>query len=99
MQLPLIRVCACAHFQAAMKTCEATEQDIVYTNGSTGHVNIKEVTKIREVAFEKHPSEPLVPSCLQLEDSSHLRIVLHGWHRAHNIFVLSSCFLLFLLRV
>lgn len=86
------------HFQAAMQTFEAKEQDMVYSNGSTGHTNVKEVTKIREVAFEKHPSEPLVLFCLQLEDSSFLSIVLNVCHPTCVIIVLSSCFPLFLLR-
>lgn len=44
-----------------MQTYDSKRQDI-YTNGSAGHVNGKESTKMREVAFEKNPSEPLVLS-------------------------------------
>lgn len=32
----------------------------VYTNGSAGHMNGGEYTRMREVAFEKNPSEPMV---------------------------------------
>lgn len=32
----------------------------VYTNGSAGHMNGTEPTRMREVAFEKNPSEPMV---------------------------------------
>lgn len=32
----------------------------VYANGSAGHMNGTEVTKMKEVAFEKNPSEPMV---------------------------------------
>lgn len=32
----------------------------VYTNGSAKHMNGTEQTKMREVAFEKNPSEPMV---------------------------------------
>lgn len=42
-----------------MQAYDSKGQDI-YTNGSAGHVNGKEITKMREVAFEKNPSEPLV---------------------------------------
>lgn len=42
-----------------MQTLEEKDQD-VYTNGSAGYMNGKEAIKMREVAFEKHPSEPMV---------------------------------------
>lgn len=32
----------------------------VYTNGSAGHMNGAELTKMKEVEFEKNPSEPMV---------------------------------------
>lgn len=32
----------------------------VYTNGSAGHMNGAELTRMKEVAFEKSPSEPMV---------------------------------------
>lgn len=32
----------------------------VYTNGSAGHMNGGEYTRMKEVAFEKNPSEPMV---------------------------------------
>lgn len=32
----------------------------VYTNGSARHMNGAELTKMKEVAFEKNPSEPMV---------------------------------------
>jgi len=40
-----------------MQTYDNKGQE-VFTNGSAGHM--KDVTKMREVAFEKNPSEPLV---------------------------------------
>lgn len=32
----------------------------VYTNGSAGHMNGGGYTRMKEVAFEKNPSEPMV---------------------------------------
>lgn len=32
----------------------------IYTNGSAGHMNGTELNKMKEVAFEKNPSEPMV---------------------------------------
>lgn len=73
-----------------MQTFEAKEQDAVYTNGSTGPVNVKEVTKIREVVFEKHPSEPLVLSCVQFQDlTTGLDGVVHQTHISF-VFLFSS---------
>ncbi|KAB5548634.1 hypothetical protein PHYPO_G00057860 [Pangasianodon hypophthalmus] len=65
--------------KAAMQTFEVKEQDTVYTNGSTGHMNGKEVTKMREVAFEKHPSEPLGVT-LKLNEKQKCMVarILHG---------------------
>ncbi|XP_060792499.1 55 kDa erythrocyte membrane protein [Neoarius graeffei] len=65
--------------KAARQTFEVKEQDTVYTNGSTGHMNVKEVTKMREVAFEKHPSEPLGVT-LKLNEKQKCMVarILHG---------------------
>lgn len=49
----------CLHSQAAMQTNNCKGQE-VYTNGSAGYMNNKDVTRMREVAFEKSSSEPLV---------------------------------------
>ncbi|XP_053504271.1 55 kDa erythrocyte membrane protein [Ictalurus furcatus] len=61
------------------QTFEAKEQETVYTNGSTGHMNIKEVSKMREVAFEKHQSEPLGVT-LKLNEKQKCMVarILHG---------------------
>lgn len=48
-----------------------------YTNGSAGHMNGRELTKMKEVAFEKNPSEPMV----------HLTLCLY----THTIFVFFKC--------
>lgn len=45
--------------QAAMQTCENKGAD-VYTNGSAGHVNGTDLTRMKEVEFDKNPSEPMV---------------------------------------
>lgn len=45
--------------QAAMQIYE-TKGAEVYTNGSAGHMNGAEYTRMREVAFEKNQSEPMV---------------------------------------
>lgn len=37
-----------------------TKRAEVHTNGSTGLMNGAELTRMREVAFEKNPSEPMV---------------------------------------
>ena len=42
-----------------MQTYENKGADI-YTNGSAGHMNGAELTRMKEVAFEKNPSEPMV---------------------------------------
>ncbi|KAK3555285.1 hypothetical protein QTP86_014970 [Hemibagrus guttatus] len=65
--------------KAVMQTFEAKEQDTVYANGSTGHMNGKEVTKMREVAFKKHPSEPLGVT-LKLNEKQKCMVarILHG---------------------
>lgn len=45
--------------QAAMQVYENKGAE-VYTNGSAGHMNAAELTRMKEVAFEKNPSEPMV---------------------------------------
>ncbi|TTC00271.1 55 kDa erythrocyte membrane protein [Bagarius yarrelli] len=64
---------------AAVQTFEAKEQETVYSNGSTAHINGKEVMKMREVAFEKHPSEPLGVT-LKLNEKQKCTVarILHG---------------------
>ncbi|XP_056140719.1 55 kDa erythrocyte membrane protein [Lampris incognitus] len=51
----------------------------VYSNGSAGHMNGTELTKMREVAFEKNPSEPLGVT-LKLNDKQRCTVarILHG---------------------
>uniref|UniRef100_A0A665XA83 55 kDa erythrocyte membrane protein n=1 Tax=Echeneis naucrates TaxID=173247 RepID=A0A665XA83_ECHNA len=58
------------------ESCHCTE---VYTNGSAKHVNDKELTKMREVAFEKNPSEPMGIT-LKLNDKQRCTVarILHG---------------------
>lgn len=51
-------ICFCFQ-QAVMQTYENKGADF-YTNGSVGHMNGAELTKMKEVAFEKNPSEPMV---------------------------------------
>ncbi|KAG7484713.1 hypothetical protein MATL_G00053190 [Megalops atlanticus] len=64
--------------KAAMQTYEAKGEE-VYTNGSAGHTNGKELTKMREVAFEKHPSEPMGVT-LKLNERQRCTVarILHG---------------------
>jgi len=45
--------------QAAMQTSDS-QGAAVYTNGSPAHVNGSELSRMKEVAFEKSPSEPMV---------------------------------------
>lgn len=42
-----------------MQTYENKGAD-VHTNASSGHMNGTELTRMKEVAFEKGPSEPMV---------------------------------------
>uniref|UniRef100_A0A8C5HXW2 55 kDa erythrocyte membrane protein n=1 Tax=Gouania willdenowi TaxID=441366 RepID=A0A8C5HXW2_GOUWI len=51
----------------------------VYTNGSVGHVNGTELTRMKEVAFEKNASEPLGVT-LKLNDKQRCTVarILHG---------------------
>ncbi|XP_038550983.1 55 kDa erythrocyte membrane protein-like [Micropterus salmoides] len=51
----------------------------VYANGSAGHMNGTEVTKMKEVAFEKNPSEPMGVT-LKLNDKQRCTVarILHG---------------------
>lgn len=61
-----------------MQVCENTGAE-VFTNGSTGLLNDKEMTKMREVVFEKNPSEPLGVT-LKLNDKQRCTVarILHG---------------------
>lgn len=60
-----------------MQTYENKGAD-VYTNGSAGHINGAELTRMKEVAFEKNPSEPMV---------RHLLPHTHTHTRTHLIFL------------
>ena len=60
-----------------MQTYENKGAD-VYTNGSAGHMNGAELTRMKEVAFEKNPSEPMV---------RHLPPHKHTHTHTHLIFV------------
>lgn len=54
------KCCICFVFkQAAMQTYENKGAD-VYTSVNSGHMNGTELTRMKEVAFEKSPSEPMV---------------------------------------
>uniref|UniRef100_A0A8C4I6Q7 55 kDa erythrocyte membrane protein n=1 Tax=Dicentrarchus labrax TaxID=13489 RepID=A0A8C4I6Q7_DICLA len=50
-----------------------------YTNGSAGHMNGAELTKMKEVEFEKNPSEPMGVT-LKLNDKQRCTVarILHG---------------------
>ncbi|KAK6305443.1 hypothetical protein J4Q44_G00242230 [Coregonus suidteri] len=51
----------------------------VYTNGSAGHMNGTELTRMREVAFEKNPSEPMgVTLKLNGKQKCTVARILHG---------------------
>ncbi|KAM3868668.1 55 kDa erythrocyte membrane protein [Diretmus argenteus] len=60
----------------------------VYTNGSAGHVNGTELTRMKEVAFEKNPSEPMGVT-LKLNEKQRCTVarILHGGmiHRQGSI--------------
>ncbi|XP_029924617.1 55 kDa erythrocyte membrane protein isoform X1 [Myripristis murdjan] len=62
----------------AMQTYENKGAE-VYTNGSAGHMNGTELTKMKEVAFEKNPSEPMGVT-LKLNDKQRCTVarILHG---------------------
>lgn len=45
--------------QAAMQSYENKGAD-VYSNGSAGHIHGAELNRMKEVAFEKSPLEPMV---------------------------------------
>uniref|UniRef100_A0A673B6P7 55 kDa erythrocyte membrane protein n=1 Tax=Sphaeramia orbicularis TaxID=375764 RepID=A0A673B6P7_9TELE len=51
----------------------------VYTNGSAGHMNGTELTRMKEVAFQKNPSEPMGVT-LKLNDKQKCTVarILHG---------------------
>lgn len=61
-----------------MQTYE-TKGAEVYTNGSAGHMNGGEYTRMREVAFEKNQSEPMGVT-LKLNDKQRCTVarILHG---------------------
>lgn len=48
----------------------------VFSNGSAGHINGAELSRMREVAFEKNQSEPLV----------HTHTHTHTLILTHNVF-------------
>lgn len=64
--------------KAAMQMSDGNEQE-VYSNGTTGHSNGPGLIKMREVAFEKHPSEPLGVT-LKLNEKQKCMVarILHG---------------------
>uniref|UniRef100_A0A8C2J684 55 kDa erythrocyte membrane protein n=1 Tax=Cyprinus carpio TaxID=7962 RepID=A0A8C2J684_CYPCA len=64
--------------KAAMQTNKCKGQE-VYTNGSAGYMNNKDVTRMREVAFEKSSSEPLGVT-LKLNERQRCTVarILHG---------------------
>uniref|UniRef100_A0A4W6F5A7 55 kDa erythrocyte membrane protein n=1 Tax=Lates calcarifer TaxID=8187 RepID=A0A4W6F5A7_LATCA len=64
--------------KAAMQTYENKGAE-VYTNGSAGHMNGTELTRMKEVAFEKNPSEPMGVT-LKLNDKQRCTVarILHG---------------------
>lgn len=55
----MLHLCFFFSKQAAMQAYENKGAE-VYTNGSARHMNGAELTKMKEVAFEKNPSEPMV---------------------------------------
>ncbi|XP_046876687.1 55 kDa erythrocyte membrane protein [Hypomesus transpacificus] len=63
--------------KAAMQT--ETKRAEVHTNGSTGLMNGAELTRMREVAFEKNPSEPMGVT-LKLNEKQKCTVarILHG---------------------
>ncbi|KAA8587189.1 hypothetical protein FQN60_001025 [Etheostoma spectabile] len=64
--------------KAAMQTYENKGAE-VYTNGSAGHLNGTELNKMKEVEFEKNPSEPMGVT-LKLNDKQRCTVarILHG---------------------
>lgn len=64
--------------KAAMQTYECKGQE-VFSNGSAGHINGRDATRMREVAFEKNPSEPLGVT-LKLNEKQRCTVarILHG---------------------
>ncbi|XP_029028658.1 55 kDa erythrocyte membrane protein [Betta splendens] len=64
--------------KAAMQTYENKGAD-VYSNASSGHMNGTELTRMKEVAFEKGPSEPMGVT-LKLNDKQRCTVarILHG---------------------
>ncbi|XP_037543975.1 55 kDa erythrocyte membrane protein isoform X1 [Nematolebias whitei] len=64
--------------QAAMQTYENKGAEL-YTNGCAGHMNGTDLTRMKEVAFEKNPSEPMGVT-LKLNDKQRCTVarILHG---------------------
>ncbi|XP_061596028.1 55 kDa erythrocyte membrane protein isoform X1 [Cololabis saira] len=64
--------------KVAMQTYENKGAE-VYTNGCAGHINGAEVSKMKEVAFEKSPSEPMGVT-LKLNEKQRCTVarILHG---------------------
>ncbi|KAG7516242.1 55 kDa erythrocyte membrane protein [Solea senegalensis] len=64
--------------KAAMQTCENKGAEL-YTNGSAGHMTCTELTRMREVSFEKNASEPMGVT-LKLNDKKRCAVarILHG---------------------
>uniref|UniRef100_A0A8C2GXM5 Membrane protein, palmitoylated 1 n=1 Tax=Cyprinus carpio TaxID=7962 RepID=A0A8C2GXM5_CYPCA len=64
--------------KAAMQAYDCKGQE-VFSNGSAGHMNGKDSSRMREVAFEKNPSEPLGVT-LKLNERQRCTVarILHG---------------------
>ncbi|KAG7265813.1 hypothetical protein CRUP_004267 [Coryphaenoides rupestris] len=64
--------------KAAMQTSDS-QGAAVYTNGSPAHVNGSELSRMKEVVFEKSPSEPMGVT-LKLNDKQKCTVarILHG---------------------
>lgn len=62
-----------------MQTYESKGAE-VFSNGSAGHINGAELSRMREVAFEKNQSEPLVHT------HTHTPIPTHPPTHTHNVF-------------
>ncbi|XP_076024899.1 55 kDa erythrocyte membrane protein [Genypterus blacodes] len=64
--------------KVAMQTYESKGAE-VYTNGSAGHMNGTELSRMKEVAFEKSPSEPMgVTLKLNAKQRCTVARILHG---------------------
>lgn len=71
--------------QAAMQAYENKGAE-VYTNGSARHMNGAELTKMKEVAFEKNPSEPMVKYL-----HTHIHTHIHTQRTQVFLYLLWSC--------